>query len=466
MTMRRMSWLTAACVLGAAALPAVAQTKDLPLDTLAQQTAQALARLEFTVSNELATERGRGGQCICIDEQRGTFITGDLPSGVPLAEMTEFRLRQAGDVGPWYDAKLISIDPEENLAFLQLELKAGQKSPWKQLPMASSKNLKIGQRVVSVGLLPDRYGSPVYIGTAVIAGLFRLPDYVAVVTGGDLTVGSSPVLTTDGLMVGIVGGQLPLQARILLGGRLLDTALTLRDRTRYFIPTDEFAHIVRNIAPRRLPWLGTVSMEYVPENVAEDLPGLKGRAAVRIGRILANSPATNAGLKQSDVVVALNGKPLEMLPTPELTGRAFVRELNRLSPGTPIKLTVLRDGKDEELTLTLAPHPEDATEVPRYYDKRLGFAGRDMTRFEIETQTGTPKRGVAVLGVVPNSPAAAGRMTPGDLITHVNTREVRTVAELSALLKSLETSTRTINFTVIRRGVEESVIVAPPQPAP
>jgi len=466
MTTRRITWWMAACAMAAAALPAAAQSKPLPLDALTERASAALARLEFTLSNPLQTLRGRSGQCICIDEERGTFITGDLPRGTPLDELKDFRLRQADNAGPWFDAKLITVDPEKNWAFLQLDLKAGQKNPWKQLSIASSKGLKVGQRVVSVGLLPDQVGNAPYMGTAVVSALLRLPDHVVAVTGGDLTVRSSPVLTTDGLMVGIVGGQIPIPATILLGGRQMDTTLTLRDRTHCFVPTDEFAHVLGNIAPRKLPWLGTVSLEYVPENVAEGLPGLNGRPAIRIGRILPNSPATEAKLEQSDIVVALNGQGLESMPNPRLVGKEFVRRLNRLKPGDQIKLTVLREGKDVELTLTLAPEPPGPTEMPRYYDKKLGFFGRDLTRFEIETQTGTPKRGVVVLGVGSKSPAAAGRMTTGDLITHVNTREVRNVAELRAMLAGLQDSTRTINFNVIRRGVQESVIVAPPAPSP
>ncbi len=471
MKMTRIHWLVAISVLATTLLPAGAQTKDMSLEALVDRAAAVLARMEYTIGNELMGDRRRVGLAVCIDAERGTFITRDVPAGVPVEEFKSVRLRQAGNVGPWMDAKRITTDSVENVTFLQLQLKEGQKNPWKALQFASSRNLRIGQRVMSVGLVDEALGNTPYMGTAVVAGLLRRPDQIVYVTGGDLTVWSSPVLSMDGRMIGIVGPQLSIQVQFRLGNRPVTTRLSTRDRARYFVPSDEIAHLIRNIGPRRTPWMGELSLTPLAENEAEDLPGLKGRPALRMGRRMTNSPASNVGLKQGDVIVALNGQPLEAMPTPGLTALAFRRALYRLKVGDKITITVLREGKDIPLTLTLAPQPKLAGEMPRYYNKRLGLAARDQSKIEVEMMRGEaelsgekPRRGVWVTALVQKSAAVAGKMAPGDLITHVDTKPVRSVAELAAILKSLGDGTKPIQFLMVRRGVQEALMIRPPEP--
>lgn len=70
---------------------------------------------------------------------------------------------------------------------------------------------------------------------------------------------------------------------------------------------------------------------------------------VEVSTVVAGSPASRAGLKPGDVIVAFNGRAIEADPG----GGAFTDQIRRLKPGEQVKLTVLRDERKVELALTL-----------------------------------------------------------------------------------------------------------------
>ncbi|OPX25079.1 MAG: hypothetical protein B1H04_00730 [Planctomycetales bacterium 4484_123] len=465
---RREVWFVALGLCAAAGTALAQSAQTLPMEDLARRAAGALARLEFKIANEFIGEARSFGQCICIDAKRGTFLTGDVPLGVPVGELKDFVLIPASNAGKRVKAQLITRDPEENLTFIR----ALEPHKFQELKFASSKGLKLGQRVVAVGLMRPQFGNVPYAGTGVVAAKLRLPDEVIYVSGGELTVASSPVMTLDGKVVGIVGGQLPMLTRMTVRGRWMDTRMVGRMRTSFFVPTDEFAHVIANIPapsqPRKLPWMGNLNFEPVTEETAAVTAGLKGRPAVMVGRVLSDSPASRAGLKQGDVIVAFAGRPLEKLPTPRLVAAGLQRQLIRHKVGEKVKVTVLRQGKETDITVTLAPRPPLPGEAPRYYNGALGIATRDLVLLERYAGRAEPltDQGVLITAVRSKSPAADGKLQPGDLITSVNNKPIKSVAELKAVLSPLVKGDAPVTFTVKRNGMPVACVVKPPRPSP
>ncbi len=74
------------------------------------------------------------------------------------------------------------------------------------------------------------------------------------------------------------------------------------------------------------------------------------RAAAVVGTVSPNSPAAKAGLQAKDAVVAVDGRPLE-------GADSLVAQVRGQRPGTTIDLTVVRDGKQQAVHLTLAAKP-------------------------------------------------------------------------------------------------------------
>jgi serine protease Do len=285
------------------------------------------------------------------------------------------------------------------------------------------------------------------------------------VTGGTLSNESSPVMTTDGRVIGLVRGQLPTSMQLYAANRWNDTMIRELQHTRGFVPTDEFAHVIANIPtpqqPRKLPWIGVVTYEPLTAVDTAATESLRGRPGVVVGRVIGESPATKADIRQRDVIVALDGKPLEALPTPELVVSNFSRLLSRFSPGAKVKVTILRDGKDQDREVLLTERPPTPSEAKRYYSARLGLAARDMVKWdEYMAPAMFIKRGVPITGVVPGGPVHQ-KLFVNDVITSVNKRRVTNVAELSAVLDPAAEGTAEITLTVLRRGMEQPVVVTP-----
>jgi len=439
------------------------------VERVVSQAVKGVARLEFTISNEFMGQRTRRGQCICIDDARGVFMTRDIPSSVPVAEIKNLRLimppRGPGQSQRSFQAKWMGVDMELGLAFVQVQ----GKHPWKALRFSRTSDLKLGQRVLSVGLLGPQTGNAPYLGVGLVGAKLRLPGHVVYVAG-ELTNMSSPVFTTDGRLVGIVGQQIPMEVRMLFRGRLSEVGLAGQQQTSFFLPVEEFAHVLKRIPtpenPRRLGWIGVLSFDEVSEATAS-VKGLGDKPAALIGRVVDEGPAAKAGIRQGDVVLAVNGRPLEKLPTARLVAANLRRTLARMPVGQTVTLTLLREGKQFDKQVRLVPLPPGPQEAQRYYDRRLGFAGRDLVL--LDRYAGQPQKltdnGVLVLLVLENSPAAKatpGAIRRGDLILSVNEKATPTVKSLRAALEALRGTNKPIRVVVRRGDRREMLVMTPP----
>lgn len=467
--MMRTRTLVLAALAAALAAPLAAQqpSGDAALGKVVGDASAALARMRFKISNPLLTQTNLG-QAVCIDQTNGVFVTVDLGGGVPSDEIKEIVLVPAGTDLTEYKAELMGVDPEENLAFLKISVK---EHPWKALQFKRTGPLEPGTRVVSVGLLGPNSGNVAYMGTGYVGAHLYLPNEVVYVGGGELTIASSPVMTIDGKVIGLVGQQMPMEGRLMLGGRWGDVLMMGRQRTQFFTPVDEFAHVLADIPtsgnPRRIPWIGVVSFEPLQPTEVE-LRKLGNKPAVMVGQVVPDSPAAKAGLNQGDVILAMNGKGLQPMPTRELVASAFRRALVRSKPGAEMSLTVDRKGKSEEVKVKSEPAPPYPHEGARYYNPLLGFAGRDLVTLDRYAGRTSPLKedGVVVTMVVPNTAAAAGELHPGDLITAINDKPVVSVATLKQVLDPLaKPAGNGITFTVTRGDSAKKLVINPPKEA-
>ena len=96
-------------------------------------------------------------------------------------------------------------------------------------------------------------------------------------------------------------------------------------------------------------WLGVSVQDVVPEE-ARGAGSTVGRRGVLVASVERNSPANRAGLRQGDLVIALNGEPIT-------TSRALVRNVAALPPGQTLRLTVLREGRERDLSVQVGRRP-------------------------------------------------------------------------------------------------------------
>jgi C-terminal processing protease CtpA/Prc len=233
-------------------------------------------------------------------------------------------------------------------------------------------------------------------------------------------------------------------------------------------------------------WLG-VELHEVTSESAKELK-LSAERGVVVGRIVPDSPAAKAGLKEKDVVTELNGQRVE--------GAAqFRRMVHEIPAGRSVQLTIWRDGRTQTLSVTLGKSeeghrgfkmvaPEQGNfmfrmpEIPAIPtmewngemlfggQPRLGIDAEDLNG-QLGTFFGAPDgEGILVREVNSGSPAEKAGVKAGDVITSFNGERIRTLGDLREKLSAKrEDKDKTVKLGVLRNKSEVSLTVELPAPA-
>jgi serine protease Do len=230
-------------------------------------------------------------------------------------------------------------------------------------------------------------------------------------------------------------------------------------------------------------WLGTGISEVNAEKVKElKLPAERG---VVLGKIVPDSPAAKAGLKESDVVTEINGQRVEGT-------EQFRRMIREIPSGRATQFTVWREGRSQSVQVTLgksemrhantlvapAMPGNFAIQIPDMPEMdgmfTAGPFAASRTRLGIDAENvdgefgnyfGAPEgEGILVRGVFPDTPAAKAGLKAGDVITSVNGERIRSVGELRSKMME-KRDDKSIKLGLIRSKAALSVTVELPPPA-
>ena len=178
-------------------------------------------------------------------------------------------------------------------------------------------------------------------------------------------------------------------------------------------------------------WIGA-RIQPVSEEIAEAVGLDKGRGAM-IGAVDPASPAAQAKLQPGDVILSFDGKPIDR-------SRKLPRLVADAAPDTVVKLSVWRDGKEQEIELKVAalnpnrpapPPPEPEKPKPPTSVDVLGLKLTKLTA-ELRKQFSLPEtaKGVVIAEIPQNSPGAAQGVRPGDLVIAVGHELVGSLEEV------------------------------------
>lgn len=329
-----------------------------------------------------------------------------------------------------FKAKVVGSDEQFDVALLKIEAKG--------LPtvrLGDSNTLKPGQWVVAIG-------SPFGLDHSVTAGIVSATGrstggqeqrYVPFIqTDVAINQGNSggPLLNTRGEVVGInsqifsaSGGYMGISFAIPI-----DLAFSAAEQIK------ATGHVSRGM-------LG-VQVGAIDSLKAQGL-GLPDTRGALVNDIPPGSPAGKAGVEVGDVITAVNGKPIDVASDlPPMIGL--------MMPGTKVKLDVLRDGKQRQVSVVLAPLQQDGGDnaSPRTAaaDAKpeapasvalLGLQVVDLTaaeRSQLGLEAGEGVRIAAVTGAAARSTQPP--LSPGLVIARVGRTKVGSVAELNRALKA------------------------------
>jgi len=346
-----------------------------------------------------------------------------------------------------FDAKVVGTDPRSDIALLHLK---GDVKNLHVLPFGDSDKLRLADTVLAIG---DPFG----IGETVTMGI--------VSAVGRANVGIADyedfIQTDAAINPGNSGGALVNVHGELVG---INTAIVSRSGGNqgigFAIPSNMARQIMtslRETGKVQRGWLG-VAIQPVDRDLAEAL-GIEQGHGVLVADVTAKSPAASAGIERGDVIMAIDGKPMES--TGQLRNTVASTRI-----GTKIKIDVIRDKKPQSLTVTVGELPKEKEEQAETEEggKTEGLlAGVTVSNLtaEVRQQLEIPKtveKGAVVTDIDRDSAAARAGVMPGDVIIEINRKPVRNAADFRTLAGKAEKSALLL---VVRQGGTAFILVKP-----
>ncbi len=428
---------------------------------LYEQITPSLVAVQYTIDGEFG-RRELVGQAVIIGEE-GTVIASLalFPTQIPDEQMKDFKLIIPGDEEKEIDAVFLGRDERSDLAFL----KTKEPQKWKALKFEEVP-LKVGDEVISVGLLPKEAGYKSYFNQAHVAALLRGPVPHVLVTNNGLAAIGSPVFTADGKAIGLVAFQ---QGHSMLLNGNNSAIQMLSTPPRFFVPARDFLPSLSDPPkgePLRLPWVGA-PLNGLTKEVAEYY-NLKNAMAAQVGEVIPNSPAAKAGLKAGDKIVALNGEKLERGDEPDETPRILLRKIRRMKVGDKIVLTILRekDKPTSDISVTLEEQPRQSNLAQRFYAEDLGMSVREVVfQDTYAKRVAADTKGVVVAYVRQASSAATAGLRNGDLVTEINKTPVTDLENFKKSFQEFREKNpkEQVVLVVIREQKTEVIKIEAPQ---
>ena len=205
----------------------------------------------------------------------------------------------------------------------------------------------------------------------------------------------------------------------------------------------------------RKAWM-PVDVQVLTPALADRL-GLKGRTGVRVTRLLdAGTP-----LRVGDLILAIDGDPVRA--SAQNDEDLFAASIRRYKVGSSVTLTIVRDGREQPLPVTLARTPSQPREMKSYEDPVFEFRARDVAEVDLQDPRLKDALGsVLVESVAARGWAALGNLLGGDVILGIDGRPVKNVEDLRTRMEEIGTRQPTSVVFEIKRGVRTLFIEIQP----
>ncbi len=341
------------------------------------------------------------GSGVIIDAAKGYVLTNNHV--INQAQKISIQLND----GREFDAKLIGGDDQSDIALLQIQ----NPSKLTQIAIADSDKLRVGDFAVAVG---NPFGLGQTATSGIISALGRsglnlegLENFIQ--TDASINRGNS-----GGALLNLNGELIGINTAILApGGGSIGIGFAIPSNMAQTLAQQliQFGEIKRGL-------LGIKGTEMTAD-IAKAFK-LNVQRGAFVSEVLPNSGSAKAGVKSGDVIISLNGKPLNSFA--ELRSRIATTE-----PGTKVKLGLLRDGKPLEVEVTLDSNTSSSASA-----EMIAPALQGATLSDDQLKDGT--KGVKVDSVEKSSPAAQAGLQKDDVIIGVNRDRISSIAEMRKVM--------------------------------
>ncbi|MFL6426622.1 MAG: trypsin-like peptidase domain-containing protein [Acidobacteriaceae bacterium] len=442
----------------ATASPSILQEYDQALDKVAERVMRSVVQIDVTSYS--LPERGENGDSQTFQRQRslGSGVIVD-PNGYIITNnhVVSGALRIRVTLSPAtvelvtghtvlshkehvYDATLIGTNRYADIAVIKIDEKN-----LPNLPLSLNYKVHLGQLVLAIG---SPQGLDHTVTSGIISALGRQPDrerpMVYVQTDAPINPGNSggPLVDRNGNLVGI--------------NTFIYTSGGGSEGLGFAIPEPivQFAYAqIRRFGTIPALTIGAHAQTITPMLAAGlQLPQDSG---VILSDVAPDGPGATGGLRPKDVVLSVDGVPIESLPK-------YVASLYLHPRGAPMEMKVLRDGKP--LSVSLAPVPvlptfENLSDLVNPKTDLIAPLGIFVVGLDpqlVEAMATRTRSGVVIAGLLSGEPATLADLLVGDVITSINGKSVSDKQQLEHGLASFKAGDPIV-FEIERRGVTQYV---------
>ena len=435
--------------------------------------------------------------------------------------------------GGAYSARLVGSDPFSDIAVLRVEnISASKLIP---LSFGNSSQVEIGEQVIAIG---NPFGLSGTLTVGVVSGLGRtipslaaeerpgLPDYqreqplLPETPFDDLfpdfpdlpfelppidpdqrqqqiesfgTFSIPDIIQTDAAInPGNSGGPLlNMKGQVIGVNTAIFSATGVYAGVGFAIPSNTITKVAPSLIATgsyQHPWLGLIGVDITPDIATALGLGLEGAKGFLVIGVNEGSPADKAGIRGGDKVTNVNGREIRLggdivLKIDDQGVRKIEDILTYLErykhTGDTVRLTILRDGKPQNINITLTARPESdqlqQQQQTGEVEQRpsLGVSGINVTSAIAKAMNVTQAKGFLVVDIIAGGPADKAGLRGGYVLSNINGTKIelggdvilridnRTINTLEDILSYLDTKKvgDMVQLTILRDGRADNLSV-------
>jgi len=341
--------------------------------------------------------------------------------------------------GKHFPAKLVGTDPKTDLAVIRISAPG----PLPHVTFGDSDKVEVGEWVVAIG-------HPRGLDQSVTQGIISAKHRRGIT---DPNSYQDFMQTDAAINPGNSGGPL-----LNLRGEVIGVNAAIASESGGFegigftIPSNMAIHIAKTLIAHgkvQRGWIGISIQDLTPE-LAKSAKAEKTKG-VYVANVVKGGPADKAGLKAKDVIVSYRGK--------EVSDSGVLRnEVADTAVGEQVKVSVLRNGRKEEIAVKVGDLEESAKMLAAEGKDRLGVVVRPLTAQETEEFGLQPNQGVAISRLDFKGPLQEAGFEVGDIILAINDQPVQGVETFAALMNLLKPKEKITLAALDHKGGETGMV--------